>query len=70
MASTAKTKKMIQKAFENQMEKRGFSLVEVLSPCPTNLHMAPLKAKEYMHTEARNYFPLGEFIDVTKEGSK
>ena len=70
VVSTAKAKKMIKKAFENQMEKRGFSLVEVLSPCPTNLHMTPLKAKEYMHTEARKYFPLGEFIDVTKEGSK
>lgn len=70
VASTAKAKKMIKKAFENQIEKRGFSLVEVLSPCPTNLHMTPLKAKEYMHTEARKYFPLGEFIDVTKEGSK
>ncbi len=66
--SIARCKKMVKKAFQNQMEKRGFSLVELLSPCPTNLHMTPLKTKEFIHTEAVKYFPLGEFIDVTKEG--
>ena len=70
VASIAKSKKMIKKAFENQISKKGFSLVEILSPCPTNLHMTPLKARAYMHEEAIKYFPLGEFIDVAKEGSR
>ncbi|MFR1112945.1 MAG: thiamine pyrophosphate-dependent enzyme [Blautia sp.] len=70
VASTAKAKKMIKKAFQCQMEKKGFSLVEVLSPCPTNFHMTPLKAKEYIHTEAVKYFPLGEFIHGAEEGEK
>lgn len=68
VSSIAKTKKMIKKAFENQINKRGFSLVEVLAPCPTNLHMTPVQNNEFMHTEAVKYFPLGEFIDTTKEG--
>ena len=58
-----KTKAMIKKALQNQMDGKGFSLVEILSPCPTNLHMTPVKTKEFMHTEATKYFPLGEFVD-------
>lgn len=62
-ASTMKAKDMIKKGFENQMEKKGFSLIEVLAPCPTNLHMTPVQTKEYMHTEATKYLPLGVFVD-------
>ena len=61
--ATAKTRAMIKKAFQNQLDGKGFSLVEVLSPCPTNLHMTPVRTKEFLHTEAVKYFPLGEFID-------
>lgn len=63
VAATAKTKAMIKKAFQNQIDNKGFSLVEVLAPCPTNLHMTPLKCKEFVHTEATKYFALGEFVD-------
>jgi len=63
VASTAKTKAMIKKAFQNQIDGKGFSLVEVLAPCPTNLHMTPVQCKEFVHTEATKFFPLGEFVD-------
>ncbi|MDD6045742.1 MAG: thiamine pyrophosphate-dependent enzyme [Clostridia bacterium] len=63
VASIAKTKSMIKKAFQNQIDGKGFSLVEVLAPCPTNLHMTPLQCKEYMHNEATKYFPVGVFVD-------
>ena len=63
VASTAKTKAMIKKAFQNQIDNKGFSLVEVLAPCPTNLHMTPVQCKEFVHTEATKFFPLGEFVD-------
>ncbi len=63
VASTAKTKAMIKKAFQNQIDNKGFSLVEVLAPCPTNLHMTPVQCKEFVHTEATKYFTLGEFVD-------
>jgi len=58
-----KSKAMIKKAIQNQIDGKGFSLVEILSPCPTNLHMTPLKTKEFMHEEATKFFPLGEFVD-------
>ena len=63
VASTAKTKAMIKKAFQNQIDNKGFSLVEVLAPCPTNLHMTPVQCKEFVHTGATKFFPLGEFVD-------
>ena len=63
VASTAKTKAMLKRAFEKQMDKKGFGLVEILSPCPTNLHKTPLETKEYLHTEAVKYFPLGVVVD-------
>ena len=56
-------KKLIRKAFEHQLNGDGFSLVELLSPCPTNLNMPPVKAREHVHTEMTKYFPIGEYID-------
>lgn len=57
------SKKMIRKAFEKQLAGEGFSLVELLSPCPTNLNMVPVKAKEHVHTVMTKFFPVGEYID-------
>lgn len=62
-ASIMKTKEMIKKAFQNQIEKKGFSLVEVLAPCPTNMHMTSVDTKEWLHTEAAQYLPVGVFVD-------
>ena len=52
-----------RKAFEHQLNGDGFCLVELLSPCPTNLNMPPVKAREHVHTEMTKYFPIGEYID-------
>ena len=62
-------KKLIRKAFEHQLNGDGFCLVELLSPCPTNLNMPPVKTREYVHTEMTKYFPVGEYIDK-KGGDK
>ena len=59
----AKAKKYIKKALEHQIAGDGFSLVELLSPCPTNLNLPPVQAKRFVHEEMTKYFPLGEFID-------
>lgn len=56
-------KKFIRKAFEKHMKGGGFCLVELLSPCPTNLNMTPVKSTEYLKTNMEKYFPLGEFKD-------
>jgi 2-oxoglutarate ferredoxin oxidoreductase subunit beta len=53
-----RTKKAITKAFKVQMAGLGFSLVEVLSPCPTNLKMSPVQASEWIGSTMTTYFPL------------
>ncbi|MDL2298551.1 thiamine pyrophosphate-dependent enzyme [Synergistaceae bacterium OttesenSCG-928-D05] len=53
----------IKKAFQNQVEGKGFSLVEVLSTCPTNWGMRPLDAVNWLDTHMIPFFPLGKFKD-------
>lgn len=55
-----KTKAYVKKAFEAQLNKEGFSMVEILSPCPTNWHMSPVKSMERIENEVIAYYPLGE----------
>ena len=57
-------KKAILKAFDNQINKRGFSIVEVLSTCPTNWGLSPEQSMERVRTEMIPYFPLGVFKDA------
>ena len=56
-----KAKQAIKKAFTYQMENRCFSLVEVLSTCPTNWGKTPKEAIEWLEQNMIPYFPLGEF---------
>jgi len=59
-----KTKKAIKKAFEYQMEGKGFSMVEILSTCPTNWGLNPVEALNWLKENMIPQYPLG----VTKEG--
>lgn len=67
VAHIMKTKKAIQKAFEVQIEGRGFGMVEILAACPTNWRMDPLRAMEKIKTDMMIYYPLGEFSARRKE---
>jgi len=67
-AGVRKTKRAIEKAFRCQQEKRGFSLVEVLSPCPTYWRMDPVDAMTYIDDVMSEAFPLGVFRDWEKDG--
>ena len=58
-------KKAILKAFKNQVEGKGFSLIEVVSTCPTNWGMTPSKALEWVDTNMLPYYPLGVYKDKT-----
>ncbi len=58
-----KAKKAIYKAFKNQVEGKGFSLVEVLSTCPTNWGLPPAKALEWLGENMIPYYPLGVYKD-------
>ena len=53
----------IRKAFEYQVEGKGYSLVEVLSTCPTNWRMSPLQSNEHVANVVTEVFPLGDVID-------
>ncbi|MEI6564547.1 MAG: thiamine pyrophosphate-dependent enzyme [bacterium] len=62
-AHVAKAKQAIKKAFEVQLGKKGFSLVEVLSACPVNWGMQPLEAVDFIEKNMIPQYPLGEFKD-------
>lgn len=54
-------KKAVRKAFETQISGKGFSLVEILSTCPTNWGMRPVEATDWLVDQMIPYYPLGEF---------
>jgi 2-oxoglutarate ferredoxin oxidoreductase subunit beta len=56
-----KAKKAIKQAFTYQMEDRCYSLVELISTCPTNWGMTPLDAIKWAEEKMLPYFPLGVF---------
>ena len=60
-------KKAIKKAFQNQIDGKGFSLIEVLSTCPTNWGMSPEKALTWLEDNMIPYYPLGVYKDITAE---
>lgn len=62
-AEIIKTKRAIKKAFENQINNKGFSLVEILSPCPTYWAKSPQEALDWIRDEMVKVFPLGVFKD-------
>jgi 2-oxoglutarate ferredoxin oxidoreductase subunit beta len=62
-ADIRKTKKYIKKAFEKHMNNEGFTLVEILSPCPTNLNMAPVQCAQRVNGAVKDYYNLGEYTD-------
>lgn len=71
VANVRKAKAAIKKAFQNQIDGKGFSLVEVVSTCPTNWGLTPAKALEFVETDMIPYYPLGVYKDIyAEEGDK
>ncbi|MBQ3049822.1 MAG: 2-oxoglutarate oxidoreductase, partial [Oscillospiraceae bacterium] len=62
-----KAKAAIRKAFDTQIAKKGFSIVEVLSTCPTNWGLTPDEALQWLRDNMMPYYPLGVYKDTTKE---
>ena len=72
-AKNVKTAKAaIEKAFRNQVEGKGFSLIEVVSSCPTNWGMTPENALKWVEEKMIPYYPLGVYKDrsAAKEEQK
>ena len=63
-ANLVKTKAAIKKAFQAQLDGKGFSLVEVLSPCPTNWGKSPAEAMDWINDAMIPYYPLGIMKEV------
>lgn len=63
-----KAKAAIKKAFTAQIEKKGFTIVEVVSTCPTNWGLTPVEALDWLEDQMLPYYPLGVYMDRTEEG--
>lgn len=63
-ANILRAKKAIRKAFETQMAGKGFSLVEVLSTCPTNWGKSPAESMDWLESAMIPYYPLGVMKEV------
>jgi 2-oxoglutarate ferredoxin oxidoreductase subunit beta len=63
-----RTKKAIKTAFQVQLNEAGFSLVEVLSSCPTNWGLTPRDALTFVKEQMLPYYPLGDYkvVDAVK----
>jgi 2-oxoglutarate ferredoxin oxidoreductase subunit beta len=67
-AHIRKAKRAIKHGFENQINGVGYSLIEVVSTCPTNWGMSALDAMQWMRDNMLPYYPLGVYKDVQAEG--
>jgi 2-oxoglutarate ferredoxin oxidoreductase subunit beta len=62
-ADVVKAGRAIKKAFQNQVDGKGYSLVEVLSMCPTDWKLTPAQSVDFVNDEMKKAFPLGVFKD-------
>jgi len=58
-----RTKEAIKKSFLKQISNKGFSMVEILSPCPTYWKMSPADAIKRLEKEVVSYYPLGVLVE-------
>ncbi|SKA79371.1 2-oxoglutarate ferredoxin oxidoreductase subunit beta [Caloramator quimbayensis] len=70
VANVLKAKKAIKKAFELQIEGKGFTFVEVLSICPTNWGLSPRESIKWLQDNMIPYYPLGVKKDITQQEVK
>ena len=68
-ANVSKTKAAIKKAFRNQLDGKGFSMVEIVTSCPTNWGLDPIEALDFLENNMLKEFPLGVVRDKSKEGA-
>lgn len=69
-AEVNKTKAYLKRAMEVQMNGLGFSIVEILCGCPTNWHMTPVEANNWIRDEVTKVYKLGVVKDTTEDAGK
>jgi 2-oxoglutarate ferredoxin oxidoreductase subunit beta len=68
-SNARKTKAYIKKALEAQMQGKGFTMVEVLSQCPTNWSMSPSDSVDWLEKNMIPVFPLGEIKNTLSQSA-
>ena len=64
-------KKAIKRAFQNQIDGKGYSIIEIVSTCPTNWGLSPVEALQWLRDNMLPYYPLGVYKDkYPQEGSE
>ncbi len=63
-ANVIRTKKAIKTAFQMQIDRKGLSIVEILSTCPTQWELSPIQCLKYVDDVMAKYYPLGEYKHV------
>ncbi len=66
-ANIAKAKRAVKKAFELQLAGAGFTIVEILSTCPTNWGLTPIEAVGWLKENLLPYYPLGVYANRAEE---
>lgn len=66
VAAIRRTKAAIRKAFENSMNNRGSSLVEIMSTCSSGWKMSPVEANKWMRENIIAQYPLGDMKNVNE----
>jgi len=66
-SAVRKAKKAIKKAFEIQMAGKGFTMIEVLSTCPTGWGLSPVESLKWLEENMIPYYPLGVYKTVEDE---
>lgn len=65
-ANRQRSKKMVKTAFQKQLQRLGFAVVEFICACPTNWRLSPVDCARYIEEKMIPEFPLGEFKNVEK----
>lgn len=63
-----RAKRAIKKGFQNQKEGKGFSIIEIISTCPTNWGLTPVESLQWLQDNMIPYYPLGVYKDREEDG--
>ena len=63
-ANYQRTKSYVKRALRKQIDSIGYGFVEILGVCPTDWHMKPLEALEFLEKRMMAEYPLGEFKNI------